>query len=64
MINAFYYFAFGKKGYFNSYRYPMLESDYPYTSSTGVDSTDCLYSSHKGASVKVHKYCYMIEGET
>ena len=43
MYNAFKYF---NKWVDN--KYPMLESDYPYTSgSNGDDSTDCLYSATK-----------------
>ena len=33
--------------------YAELESEYPYTSSTGDDSTSCLYNSHSKTAVKV-----------
>ena len=34
--------------------FPMVESDYPFTSgATGDDSTNCLYSASKGINVKV-----------
>merc|ERR1712045_88565 len=33
--------------------YAELESEYPYTSSTGDDSTSCLYDSHSKTAVKV-----------
>ena len=34
----------------------MLESDYPYTSGSGDDSTDCLYSASKATNVEVSWY--------
>ena len=34
----------------------MLESDYPFTSGTGDDSTDCLYSASKAINVEVKSF--------
>ena len=50
MDYAFAYF----KGYLeHESQYPMLASDYPYTSGTSDDSTDCLYSASKAIEVQV-----------
>ena len=47
MPAAFKYFIDNKK-------YPMLESDYPFTSgATGDDSSDCQYSASKTTNVTV-----------
>ena len=56
MINAFTYFKGGIFKGKNKIHYPMLASDYPYTSSTGDDSSDCLYSASKAIKVEVKSY--------
>ena len=54
MLNAFRYFNSNNfKWEKYSIFYPMLESNYPFTSSAGDDSTDCHYSASKAINVEV-----------
>ena len=39
--------------YFKDTHYPMLETDYPYTSGTGEETNKCLYSDSKAIKVVV-----------
>ena len=50
MVKPFIYFM--GEIYHRDIIYPMLGSDYPYTSgATGDDSTDCLYSASKSINI-------------
>ena len=60
MMDSFAYFYKQKRRtIFKNYNYLMLESDYPYTSGAGGDSSNCQYSSSKATKVRAYDYDFL-----
>ena len=50
--------------YLGNYKYPMLETEYPYNSSTGDETGKCFYSASKGIKIRVKGSYYLLADES